>query len=104
MTYACNTWEYAADPHLSKLQSLQNRVFRAIENFGRRTPFHKMQVAFKIPHVYDYITILCRAGAKVILNHINKNVRGIGQGEAMQRKCKRPKLGDGQAYDRTVSE
>jgi hypothetical protein len=27
MTYACPTWEYAADAHLLKLQSLQNRVF-----------------------------------------------------------------------------
>jgi hypothetical protein len=30
MTYACPTWEYAADARLLKLQRLQNRVLRAI--------------------------------------------------------------------------
>jgi hypothetical protein len=29
MTYACSTWEYAADTHLMKLQRLQNRVLQA---------------------------------------------------------------------------
>jgi hypothetical protein len=37
---------------------------------------------------------------EVILNHVNSNVRDIGQGEAMRRKYKRLKLGGGQAYDR----
>jgi hypothetical protein len=32
MTYACSTWEYAADPYLLKLQSLQSRVLRAVGN------------------------------------------------------------------------
>jgi hypothetical protein len=50
-------------------------------------------VAFKILYVYDYITKLCRTQAKVILNHINPNVHGIGQGEARHRKYKRLKLG-----------
>jgi hypothetical protein len=31
MTYACPTWEYAADAHLLKLQRLQNRVLRLLE-------------------------------------------------------------------------
>jgi hypothetical protein len=33
--------------------------------------------------------------------HNNPNVRNIGQGKAQHRKCKRPKLGGGQAYDRS---
>jgi hypothetical protein len=53
-------------------------------------------VDFKIPYVYDYATKLCRAQAEVILNHVNPNIRGIGQGEAMHRKYKRLKLGGGQ--------
>jgi hypothetical protein len=56
-------------------------------------------VAFKIPYVYDYITKLCRTQADIILNHVNPNVSGIGQGEARQRKYKRLKLGDSRAYD-----
>jgi hypothetical protein len=56
-----------------------------------------MHVAFKIPYVYDYITKLRRTQAEVILNHVNPNVRGTGQGEAMHKK--RLKLGGGQAYD-----
>jgi hypothetical protein len=55
MTYACPTWEYAADAHLMKLQRLQNRVLRAIGNLHRCTPVRELHVAFKIPYVYDYI-------------------------------------------------
>jgi hypothetical protein len=51
MTYACPTWEYAADTHLLKLQRLQNRVLRAIGNFERRTPVREMHVALNIPYV-----------------------------------------------------
>jgi hypothetical protein len=58
-------------------------------------------VAFKIPHVYDFITKLCRQQAEVIQNHVNSNVCKIGQGEAQHREYKRLKLGGGQAYDRS---
>jgi hypothetical protein len=44
--------------------------------------------------MYDYITKLCRTWAEVILNHVNPNVYGIGQGEARHRKYKRPKFGN----------
>jgi hypothetical protein len=56
-------------------------------------------MAFKILYEHVCINILCRTQAEVILNHVNPNVRDTGQGEARQRKCKRLKLGDGQAYD-----
>jgi hypothetical protein len=60
-----------------------------------------LHVAFDIPYVYDFITKLCRQQAEVIKNHVNPNVRSIGQGEAQHRKSKRLKLGGGQAYDRS---
>jgi hypothetical protein len=101
MTYACPTWEFAADTHLMKLQRLQNRVLQAIGNLDRRTPVRDLHLAFKIPYVYDYITKVCRRRAEVILNHENPNVRATGQGEARHRKPKRLKLGGGQAYDRS---
>jgi hypothetical protein len=84
-----------------KLQRLQNRVLCAIGNLDRHTPVRDLHLAFKIPYVYDYITKLCRRQADVILNHANPNVRAIGQGELTRRKYKRPKLGGGQAYDRS---
>jgi hypothetical protein len=52
--------------------------------------------------MYGSITKLCRTQAEVILNRVNPNVRGIGQGEARHRKYKRLKLGGGQAYDRSA--
>jgi hypothetical protein len=58
-------------------------------------------MAFEILFVYNYITKLCRQQAEVIQNHVNENVRNIGQGEAHHRKYKRLKLGSGQAYDRS---
>jgi hypothetical protein len=100
MTYACPTWAYAADSHLLELQRLQNRVLRPLGNLYRRTPVRELHVAFKIPYAYDCITKLCRTQAEVIVNQVNPNVRGTGQGEARHRKYKRLKLGGGQAYDR----
>jgi hypothetical protein len=91
--------EYGVGAHLLKLQRLQNRVLRAIGNLDRRTSVRELHVAFKIPYVYDYITKLCRARAQAISNHINPNVRVIGQGEAMHKKYKRLKFGGGQAYE-----
>jgi hypothetical protein len=38
MTYASPAWEFAANTNLLKLQCLQNKVFRTIDNFPRRTP------------------------------------------------------------------
>jgi hypothetical protein len=70
MTYACRTWEYEADAHLLKSQRLQDRVHRAIGNFDRLTPARELQVVFKIPYVYDYVSKLCRAQVEVILKHM----------------------------------
>jgi hypothetical protein len=57
-----------------------------------------MHVAFQIPHIYDYITKLCRQQA-LIQNHENVNVCNIGQDTAWHRKYKRLKLGGGHVYD-----
>jgi hypothetical protein len=35
MTYVCFTWENEADAQLLKLQRLQNRAHRVVENFDR---------------------------------------------------------------------
>jgi uncharacterized HAD superfamily protein len=102
MTHVCPTWEYAAESHLLKLQLLQDRVLRATGNSDRCTPVRDLHVAFKIPYGYDNVTKLCRIQAEVILIHINRNVRGTGQGKARHSKYKRLKLGGGQAYDRSV--
>jgi hypothetical protein len=53
--------------------------------------------------MYDYITKLCRTQAEVVLNHVNSNVHGTGQGEARHRKYKRLKLGGGKIYDRSAA-
>jgi hypothetical protein len=87
--YACPTWEYAADSHLLKLQCLQNRVLWATGNLDRCTSVHESHMAFKIPYMYGYIAKLCRTQEEVILNNVNPNVHGIGQGEARHRKYKR---------------
>jgi hypothetical protein len=53
MTYACPTWEYAADAHHLKFQRLQNRALLATGDLDRCTPVRELYVAFKIPYVYD---------------------------------------------------
>jgi hypothetical protein len=101
MTYACPTWELAANTYLLKLQRMQNKVLRTIGNFPRCTPVRELHTAFNLPYVYDYITKLCRKQAEVIQKHENEHGRGIEQGEARHSKYKRLKLGGGQAYDRS---
>jgi hypothetical protein len=59
-----------------------------------------LNAAFKLQHLNDNITKLCRQEADVIQSHENGNVRNTGQGEARHKKDMRLKLGGGQAYDR----
>jgi hypothetical protein len=75
MTYACPAWEFGAKCHLLKLQSLQNKVLRAIGNFPKLTSVPDMHKAFHMPYVYDYTTKSCRQQAEVVQNHGNTNVR-----------------------------
>jgi hypothetical protein len=75
MTYACPTWDFAADTHLLKLQRPQNKVLRTIGNFPRCTVVRELQKAFSIPYIYDYMTKLSRQQAEVLQNHENVNVR-----------------------------
>jgi hypothetical protein len=98
MTYACPSWEFAADTHLMKLQRLQNKILRTIGKFPRNAPIRDMHITLQIPYVYDYKTKLCRQQAQVIQHHENIHVLNSGQGEARHRKYKRLKLGGGQAY------
>jgi hypothetical protein len=75
---------------------------RSSGNLDRCRTVRELHVAYKLPYVYDYISKLCRTQAEVILNHVNSNLSGIGQGEARHRKCKKFKHGGGQAYDRSA--
>jgi hypothetical protein len=60
-------------------------------------------VDFKILYAHDYVTKLRRPQTEIILNHVNRNICDIGQGEAMNTKYKRLNLGGGgQAYDRSA--
>jgi hypothetical protein len=97
MTYACPAWELAADAYLLSLRRLQNKVLCTTGSFPRLIPIRELHVAFNIPYVYDFITVLCRQQALVIQNHENANVRNIGQGEVTHRKYNRLKRGGGQA-------
>jgi hypothetical protein len=36
-----------------------------------------MHVAFQVPYMYDYMTLLCRRQAEIIQNTKNKNVRNM---------------------------
>jgi hypothetical protein len=56
MTYAYPTWEFAADSYLLKLQRLQNKALSTIGNFARCTVVRDLQMAFKFPYIWDYIT------------------------------------------------
>jgi hypothetical protein len=101
MTYICSAWDLAADTYNLKLQRLQNKVFYTIGNIPRCTPLRDLQTTFNLPHVYDYITKLCRQQTEVIRNHENEYIRSTGHGEASHRTCKRLKLVGGQGYDRS---
>jgi hypothetical protein len=55
-------------------------------------------VGLKMPYVYDCITKLCRTQTQLIVNDVNPNTSGTGEGQARHRMYKKFKLGDGQAY------
>jgi hypothetical protein len=52
---------------------------------------HDLHVAFKIPHVCNFIKKLCRQQANVTQSYEDANVLTNGQREAQSRKCKRLK-------------
>jgi hypothetical protein len=58
MAYACPAWELAADTYLLKLQRLQNKVHRTIENFPRNIPVRDLNAAFNLSYVYNCITVV----------------------------------------------
>jgi hypothetical protein len=95
------SWKLTADTYLLRLQRLQNKVLRTIGNFPRCTPVRDLHTAFNLPHVYDYITKLCRQQAEVIQNHENEHIRSMGHSEDRHRKYKGLKLGNGHAYTRS---
>jgi hypothetical protein len=58
--------QFAADTYVLKVQRLERKVIRTTDKFPKRTPIREMHVAFKIPHVYESIEILCRHQAEVL--------------------------------------
>jgi hypothetical protein len=72
MTYASPAWEFEANIHLMKLQRLQNKVLRTIDNYPGSTPVRDLHLAFQITFLYDYIKKLCRQQGDVIQNHDNE--------------------------------
>jgi hypothetical protein len=77
---------------------MQNKDPRATDKFWKCTPIHELHKNFQVSYIYDYIIKHCKQQAEGIQNHENTNVRDIGKGETLHRKCKRRKLGGGQAH------
>jgi hypothetical protein len=69
-----SSWEFTADNHLLKLQRLQITVLRTTGNFPTGTSVRDLDMAFKLPYIYDYIKKLCRQQAEVIENHKNAKI------------------------------
>jgi hypothetical protein len=89
------------DTYVLKWQRRQNDVLRITGNFARCVSAHDLHMAIVLPHIYDYITKLCRQQAEVIRNHDNEHVCTIGQSEARHRKYKRLELVGDQVDDRS---
>jgi hypothetical protein len=70
MTYAWPAWELAADTCVLKQQCLQKKVICTTGNFWRCILVCDLCTDFVLPHVYHYITKLCRQQTKV-QNHEN---------------------------------
>jgi hypothetical protein len=56
MIYTCLTWELAADSHVLEFQRLRNKVLSTTGNVARRAQLFDTHVAFKIPHLLDFVT------------------------------------------------
>jgi hypothetical protein len=98
MTYACPTWEFAANtPSVQIAESVKQGSPHHWQFSKVHTLVRELHKAFSILYIYNYMTRLCRKQAQTIQNHGNANVRNIGQGEPRHRKFKRLKLGGCQA-------
>jgi hypothetical protein len=82
MTYACPTWEFAADSHLLKLQRLKKQSSPHHWKFSKVHTGSRFAYGFQtsLYTIYDYITKLYRQQAEVARNQENENVRNSGQG------------------------
>jgi hypothetical protein len=84
MTYACPAWEFAAETHLFKFQSLENKVLHTTGNFPRCTLDLDLHTFCNLSYAYDYITKMCMQQAEAIQNY-NEHVWSKGHDEARQR-------------------
>jgi hypothetical protein len=82
-----------SNTYLLKLQRLQNKFFRTIGNFPRRTPPRELNVAFKIPYVHSFVQPASRSYPK------SRGWKYV-QHRTGHRKYKRLKLDGGQTYGR----
>jgi hypothetical protein len=82
LIYACPTWKHATDAQVLKLEY---STLSEILTGAHRPSVARMRLS-KSLYVYVYITKLCRTQAEVILNNVNPNILGIGQGEDRQRE------------------
>jgi hypothetical protein len=90
-------------------QTQNNRTHTSIPQMGfeptipvfeRAKTIHALDRATNVVgNLYHCITKLCKTQTELIRNRVNSNVHGTGQGGARRR---RPKLGGGQAYDRSA--
>jgi hypothetical protein len=62
----------------SKLAAPAKQAIRMTGNLPERTTTPDVHVAFKIPYVHKFITILCMQEAKVIQNHDKETHRNTG--------------------------
>jgi hypothetical protein len=75
VAYACSAWEFAADIHILRKESLQNNVLRTNCNVQRRTTTRELHVAIEILYVHELITKLSRQQAEVMPNRDKQIIR-----------------------------
>jgi hypothetical protein len=78
LTYASPVWGYAADTHINKLQTFQNKVLRTIT---------------KLPRVTPIVTLHEQTGMSLIRNHIKSLAREMYQKSATSENSQIQELG-----------
>jgi len=55
LTYAAHVWSNTSTSNYRRLQILQSKCLRVIENYPRRTPIPRLHSALNVAHFHDFI-------------------------------------------------
>jgi hypothetical protein len=90
LTYASSVWGYAANTHINKLQTFQNKVLRIITHLPRVTPILTLHEQTGMSLIRDHIKEITQAFYLKCTRSENAQIQEMGQYDPSGNKHSRP--------------